>query len=61
MEHFIELLKEEEVYDDVIMLSYPKLNSLIINKRVDLEIIEQVRTETSHRITLSKKRNMGEE
>ncbi len=56
MEHFVELLKEKEVYNDVIMLSYPKLNSLIINKRVDPEIIEQVRTETSHRITLSKKR-----
>lgn len=56
MEHFVELLKEKEIYGSVVMLCYPKLNSLIINKRVDPEIIEQVRTETSHRITLSKKR-----
>jgi RecB family exonuclease len=58
MEQFIQLLKEKKVYDDVVMLSYPKLNSLILNKRVVPEIIDQVKTETSHRITLSRKREV---
>jgi hypothetical protein len=57
MQPFVELLKKSDVYNDVIMLSYPKLNSMILNKKVDPAIINLTTTETGHRITLSKKRD----
>jgi hypothetical protein len=55
IEGFVKLLKEKGVYENVIILSYPKLNSLIQNKKVDQEIINQTKTEKAHRISLSSK------
>lgn len=57
IEGFVKLLKEKGVYENVIILSYPKLNSLIQNKKVDQEIINQTKTEKAHRISLSKRKN----
>ncbi len=55
MDNFITLLKDKGVYNEVIMLNYFKLNSLIIHKKIDSEIIDKIKTEKSHRITFSNK------
>ncbi|RJQ15765.1 hypothetical protein C4573_06455 [Candidatus Woesearchaeota archaeon] len=55
MEEFIELLKENNIYDEVIMLCYPKLNSLILNNKCSKEIYKCITIDKAHRIYLSKK------
>lgn len=58
---FISLLKKKGIYNEVSMISYPRLNSLILKKQIDNEVIEKTTTETDYRLSLSKKRNGGEE
>ncbi len=53
---FIKLLKDKKLYDQVAMISYPKLSSLILKKQIDPEIITKIKTEKDYRITLSKKK-----
>ena len=53
---FVRFLKEKGLYENVSMLSYPKLNSLIQKKQIDKEIIDRTSTETGYRISLSKKK-----
>jgi hypothetical protein len=58
---FIELLKEKGIYEEVSMISYPRLNSLILKKQIDPEVIEKTKTEKDYRISLSKKKAEREE
>ena len=58
---FIKLIKDKGIYDEISMISYPRLNSLILKKQVDQEVIDKTSTETDYRISLSKKRTEGEE
>ncbi len=58
---FIELLKEKGIYDEVSMISYPRLNSMILKKQIDPEVIEKTKTEKDYRISLSKKREVEED
>ncbi|MCF7871620.1 PD-(D/E)XK nuclease family protein [Candidatus Woesearchaeota archaeon] len=58
---FIKLIKDKGLYDEISMISYPRLNSLILKKQVDQEVIDKTSTETDYRISLSKKRTEGEE
>jgi len=54
-EELIELLKEKGVYEEFCMLCYPRLNSKILKKEVDKEIIELTSKEKSFRLSLSKR------
>ena len=58
---FIELLKTKGVYNEVSMISYPKLNSMILKKEIDKEIVDRTSTEKDYRLSIAKKRNGGEE
>jgi putative RecB family exonuclease len=58
---FIKLIKDKGLYDEISMISYPRLNSLILKKEMDQEVIDKTTTETDYRISLSKKRTEGEE
>ena len=58
---FIKLIKDKGLYDEISMISYPRLNSLILKKQVDQEVIDKTSTETDYRISLSKKRMEEEE
>jgi len=58
---FIELLKEKGIYDEVSMIRYPRLNSMILKKQIDPEVIEKTKTEKDYRISLSKKKAEREE
>lgn len=58
---FIRLLREKGLYDDVSMISYPRLNAMILKKEIDPEVIEQTTTDTDYRISLSKKREAQDE
>ena len=58
---FIRLIRAKGLYDEISMISYPRLNSLILKKEMDQEVIDKTSTETDYRISLSKKRDEGEE
>lgn len=58
---FIKLIKDKGIYEDISMISYPRLNSLILKKEMDQEVIDKTTTETDYRISLSKKRTEEEE
>jgi hypothetical protein len=50
---FIELLKEKGVYGEGSMISYPKLNSMILKKQIDPEVIEKTKTEKDYSPSLT--------
>lgn len=54
---FTELLKRKGIYDEVSMISYTKLNSLISKKQIDKEVADQISTEKDYRLSLAKKYN----
>ncbi len=56
---FIKLIKDKGIYENISMISYPRLNSLILKKQIDQDVIDETRTETDYRISLSKKRSEG--
>jgi len=58
---FINLLKEKGIYDSCSMVCYPKLNSKIINNEIEESISNKVKIEKDWRISLSKRRDVGEE
>ena len=58
---FIKFIKDKGLYDEISMISYPRLNSLILKKEIDQEVIDKISTETDYRISLSKKKSEGEE
>ncbi len=58
---FIKLIKDKGLYDEISMISYPRLNSRILTKEIDQEVIDKTSTETDYRISLSKKRTEEEE
>ena len=55
-EEFVSLLKEKGLYENLSMLSYPRLSSLIQKNQIDREIIDRTSTETGYKIFLSKKK-----
>lgn len=57
-EEFVKLLKEKGVYDTVSMISYPKLNSMILKEEVDKEVLDKVEKDKDYRISVSKKRKI---
>lgn len=56
-----QLLKEKGLYEEISMICYPRLNTQILNRKIDSEIINQTTTEKEYRITLSKKREEKDE
>jgi hypothetical protein len=58
---FIKLIKDKGLYDEISMISYPRLNSLILKKQVDQEVIDKTSSETDYRISLSKAREIHDE
>ena len=55
-EKFTQMLKNKGIYEEISMISYPRLNSKILKKEIDQEIIDSISKETDYRISLSKKR-----
>lgn len=60
-EEIIELLKSKGLYEHVSMLNYMRLNSLILKKEIDTDVIDAVSTETDYRVSLSKRKMEEEE
>lgn len=60
-EKFIELLKKKGLWDDWNMLSYAKVNSGILKGDVDKDIKKMIELEKSFRLSLSKRKDVGEE
>lgn len=58
---FVELIKEKGLYENVSILCFPRLSSMILKKQIDQEIIDKTLKEKDYRISVSKKRNGGEE
>jgi putative RecB family exonuclease len=52
---FVQLIKDKGLYEKLSMISYPKLNSLILKNQIDQEIINQTTIGKDYRISLSKK------
>ena len=55
-EEFIQLLKEKGVYEDLVTLNYSKFLSKINKRKIDVEILEQIKREQDWRVSLSKRR-----
>ena len=55
-EKFTQMLKDKGVYEEISMISYPRLNSKILKKEIDQEIIDSISKETDYRISLCKKK-----
>ena len=55
-EEFISLIKEKGLYEDVSMISYPKLTSLITKKEIDQDIINLTTTEKGYRLSVGKRK-----
>jgi hypothetical protein len=60
-EGFIQLLKDKGIYDDITMISYAKLGSMIKKKEIDQEVIDRVSKENDYRISISKIKKDEEE
>ncbi len=58
---FTQFLKDKGFYEEVSMISYPKLNSLILKKEIDDDVINMTSTDTDYRISLSKRREVEDE
>lgn len=52
----ITLIKDKGLFEDVSMISYPKLSSMILNNQIDKEIIDKVKTKKSYRISISERK-----
>ncbi|MGK0208763.1 MAG: hypothetical protein ACI83O_000017 [Patescibacteria group bacterium] len=48
----IAIIKEKGLYEKLSMPNYSRISSLIKNKKIDQEIIDLVKVEESHRVTL---------
>jgi putative RecB family exonuclease len=60
-EEFIKLLKDKGLWDECSMVCYPKINSKVIKKDIEKEIIDAVNIEKDFRLSLSKRKNVEEE
>ncbi len=60
-EVFIALMKDKGIYEECSMICYPKLNSKVIKGEVEDEIKDKVKIEKDYRISLSKRKDLGEE
>jgi len=60
-EEFIKLLKDKGLWDECSMVCYPKINSKIIKKDIEKEIIDAVDIVKDFRLSLSKRKESGEE
>ena len=58
---FIKLIKNKGLYDELSSISYQKLNSLIIKKQIETEIIDMTSKKIDYRISLSKKGGQNNE
>ena len=59
-EKFIQLMKDKGIWDDFNMLSYAKVNSVVIKGEVDKDIKKMVEIEKGFRLGLSKRGDVGE-
>ncbi|MCK5158267.1 MAG: PD-(D/E)XK nuclease family protein [Candidatus Heimdallarchaeota archaeon] len=60
-EGFIKLLKDKGLWEECSMVCYPKLNSKVVNKDIEKEIIDAVNLEKDFRLSLSKRKDIEEE
>ena|SRR3989344_3325947 len=58
---FIELLKSKGQWEECSMICYPRIQSKVIKKELHPDLIEKVRLEKDKRISLSKRKDVGEE
>jgi putative RecB family exonuclease len=56
-EKLVELLKKKGIYEQVAMVSYPKLTSMIKKEEIDKSIIKLTSKEQDYRVRLSSKKN----
>ena len=57
---FIKLMKDKGIYEECSMVCYPKLNSKVLKGEVEDEISDKVKIEKDWRISLSRRRDVGE-
>ncbi len=60
-EKFIKLMKSKGIYEECSMLCYPKLNSKVLKGEIEDEIKDKVKIEKDWRVSLSKRKDRGEE
>jgi len=60
-EKFIELIKKKGLWDDLSMVCYPRLNSKIIKNDVDDDVKKMVDIVKDFRLSLSKRKDVGED
>lgn len=56
-EKFIKLLKNKGLYEEFSMICYPKLQSSVLNEKIDKSISKLIDKEKGFRVGLSKKKN----
>ncbi|MBU2576346.1 MAG: PD-(D/E)XK nuclease family protein [Nanoarchaeota archaeon] len=60
-EKFIQLMKDKGLYEELSMVCYPRLNSKIISGDIDEELKKMVDIIQDYRLSLSKRKDVGEE
>jgi putative RecB family exonuclease len=55
-DHLIQLIKDKGMYEEVSSVNYLKLGAKILKNQVPKEIIKEVKTEKSNRVTLSRRK-----
>jgi putative RecB family exonuclease len=55
-ELFLKLIKDKGLYEEVSMLCYPKLTSMINKNQIDQDVINLTSKETDYRISVSKRK-----
>ena len=60
-EEFVELLKEKGVYDDLVSLNYSKLQSKVLKRQIDIDILEHIKTEQGWMVRLSKRKDNNDQ
>ncbi len=58
---FIQLMKDKGIYEDCSMICYPRLQSKVLKDDIDKELKKMCQLEKDFRLSLSKRKDVGEE
>jgi len=60
-EELIALMKEKGIWEEMVMLNYMRLQSKFFKDELHPDINKKIKTEKDFRVTLSKRKDVGEE
>jgi putative RecB family exonuclease len=58
---FVQLLKDKGLWEEFSMICYPKVSSKVLKGELDKELSSKVQLEKDYRISLAKRKDVGEE